>query len=199
VFDTETENAFNYLQIFTAIFNSFGHGANDVANAIGPLSTVYAIWSDGSVVFLESNKVSVQVWLLALGGAGIVFGLATYGYKIMSVIGVQLIKVTPIRGFCIELAAAFVITVGSFLGLPLSTTHCMIGATIGIGIAEKSFFESNVNWSLFGKIFLGWIFTLVVAGFLCAALFSFATFSPSQIYPISEGNCLVEYNQTICL
>jgi sodium-dependent phosphate transporter len=205
-FSIRTERAFNYLQIFTAIFNSFGHGANDVANAIGPLSTVYAIWSLGPTAFVEEDEIPVETWVLALGGLGIVFGLATYGYKIMSVIGVQLVKVTPARGFVIELAAALVIVTGSFLGLPLSTTHCMVGATVGVGIVEgfndfnsKDFrknMSESVNWELMGKVFLGWMITLIIAGSFTAALFSFSTFSPSQIYPISPSNCLNQYGKS---
>ena len=205
-FSIRTERAFNYLQIFTAIFNSFGHGANDVANAIGPLSTVYAIWSKGPTAFLEEEKIPVETWILALGGFGIVVGLSTYGYRIMSVIGVQLVKVTPSRGFVIELAAALVIVTGSFLGLPLSTTHCMVGATLGIGMVEgfndfkintfcKQMSES-INWSLARKIFFGWVITLIIAGSFTGALFSFATFGPSQIYPISPSNCLNQYGSS---
>ncbi|CAN0064289.1 unnamed protein product, partial [Chrysoparadoxa australica] len=124
-FDPRAEEVFKYVQVFTAICDSFSHGANDVANAMGPFSAIYAVYKAGTVE--SSTDLGADgYWILAIGGIGIVFGLALYGYKIISAIGVKLAKITPSRGFSIELGAALVIIIGSRLGIPLSTTHCQV-------------------------------------------------------------------------
>lgn len=122
-FDPRTEESFKYLQVFTAICDSFGHGANDVANSIGPFAAIWSIYQHQGI----EKKSEVPVWILAMGGIGIVVGLATYGYKIMSAIGIKMCRITASRGFAIELGAAMVIIMGSRLGIPLSTTHCQVG------------------------------------------------------------------------
>lgn len=190
-FPLKTEFTFGYLQVFTAMFASFAHGANDVANAIGPLAAVASIYENGMGSATKNSD--VPDWILVLGGAGLVFGLAVYGHVIISAIGVKMVRITPARGFCMELAFATVIVLGSFLGLPLSTTHCSVGAIVGVGIAEGR--RDSVNWKLFARVFTGWVFTLVVAGALTAAVYSFGTFSPSQIYPLSFNNCLAFYGK----
>jgi len=175
VFDYKTEEVFKYLQIFTAIFDSFAHGANDVANSIGPLAAVWAIYKANEI---PDKKVPVESWILALGGAGIVAGLGLYGYKIIAALGVKMAKVTPSRGFAIELGAAFIIVAGSFLGLPLSTTHCQVGATVGLGMMEG---KGGVNWCLFANVFAGWVMTLIVGAGLSAGIFAFTAYSPSIV------------------
>lgn len=176
-FPQKTEGAFKYLQIFTAMFDAFSHGANDVSNSVGPLAAIVAIYNTNGEV---SKKVDVPIWILSLGGAGIVVGLVTYGYKILRVLGVKLVKITPARGFAIELSSAFVIVVGSILGIPLSTTHCQTGATVGVGLLEG---KNGINWKLFLKIIFGWVITLVVAGTTSATLFVFAVYSPTVYEP----------------
>ncbi|CAM9351711.1 unnamed protein product, partial [Sphacelaria rigidula] len=116
---------FKYVQVFTAICDSFSHGANDVANAMGPFAAIYATYVNGGVD-AESDLGDDAFWILALGGAGIVVGLALYGYKIISAIGVKIAKITPSRGFAIELGSAMMIIIGSRLEIPLSTTHCQV-------------------------------------------------------------------------
>lgn len=190
-FPLRTEGAFAYLQIFTAIFDSFSHGANDVANSIGPLAAVVAVYNTVSDSSGLSKKVDVETWVLAVGGAGIVVGLATYGYKMISALGVKLTKITPSRGFAIELGAAFIIVIGSILAIPLSTTHCQVGATCGVAMCDG--WRNAINWKLIGKVIAGWVLTLVIVGTTAGAIFSFATYAPSINYPLSPGNCLTAY------
>ena len=172
-FDPYTEKVFGYLQVITAILNAFAHGANDVANAIGPLASCIAIYKHGGI----PDKGSAETWILVLGGVGIVVGLAVLGYKVMAAIGVNMVTVTPSRGFAIEIGGAFVIVTGSQLGLPLSTTHCQVGSTVAVGMMEG---KESVNWSLVGQIIVGWAITLIVCGCTAAALYAFGTFSPSR-------------------
>eukprot|EP00492_Amphilonche_elongata_P005145 TRINITY_DN63_c0_g1_i2.p1 TRINITY_DN63_c0_g1~~TRINITY_DN63_c0_g1_i2.p1 ORF type:complete len:238 (-),score=35.48 TRINITY_DN63_c0_g1_i2:385-1098(-) len=139
--DEKAELAFSYLQVFSACFDAFAHGANDVANSIGPMAAVYGIWYDAEV----NKKVEMPLWILAMGGVGIVAGLILYGYNIMQAIGFELTKLSPSRGFSIELGAALVVLTGSRLEIPLSTTHCQVGATVGVGMTQGL---GNVNWIL---------------------------------------------------
>lgn len=169
--DDRAELGFSYLQVFSACFDAFAHGANDVANSIGPMAAVYAIWESGEV----EKKNEMPLWILGLGGVGIVAGLLLYGYNIMQAIGMELTKLSASRGFSIELGAALVVLTGSRFEIPLSTTHCQVGATVGVGMTEG---VGNVNWKLFAKIVAGWILTLIVASVLTAAVFSYAVYSP---------------------
>ena len=170
-FDPSTEKLFTYLQIITAVFNSFAHGANDVANAIGPFAFCLQLYQTGNVY--ESTTVTMGP--LVLGGFGIIVGLACLGYKVMAAIGVNMVKVTPSRGFCIEIGSALVVIIGSTIGLPLSTTHCKVGSTVGVGLVEG---KNGVNWSLLYGVFAGWIVTLFVCAISTGLIFAFAVYSP---------------------
>ena len=174
VFDEKTEMIFSYLQVFTAIVDSIGHGANDVANSIGPYAAVIGIYNSGVI----DSKEEVPEWILAFGGIGITIGLALYGYKIIESIGVELIKVTPSRGFAIELGAAIVIVFGSGMGIPLSTTHCQVGAECGVGFLEG---KGGVDKKLLGMVAAGWILTIVIVGGISALLFALIMYSPSEV------------------
>ena len=163
VYDPKTESVFVSLQILAAILNSFAHGANDVSHSIGPFAACIAIYQSGKV----GDTSPSPAWILAFGALGIIIGLATMGYKVMATVGVNLVPVTPCRGFFIELAASFVVIVASWVGLPISTTQCKIGAAVGIGLVGGA---ESVNWKLFAKIFLGWIGTIAVAAVVSATL-----------------------------
>merc|ERR1712087_522434 len=182
-FDPMTEAVFRYIQIFTAICDSFAHGANDVANAMGPFMAIYAIYNDGGV----SKKVDMDddaYWILAVGGVGIGVGLLLYGYKIMRAIGVKLAVITPSRGFAIELGAAIVIIIGSYLGLPLSTTHCQVGATTGVALLEG---KKGLNYWVLAKTVIGWVITLIVVGFTTGLIVAQGIESPISGSPTESG------------
>ena len=175
VFDEKTEKVFQYLQVLTAICDSFAHGANDVANAVGPYAAIYIIWKTGQV----NKKVDMGTdayWILALGGFGIVLGLALYGYKILHALGTKIAKLSPSRGYSIELGAALVIIIGSRQGWPLSTTHCQVGATTAVAWLEGA---KGVNYRLLGKVVLGWILTLVIVGSGVALVFATGAYAPT--------------------
>ncbi len=177
VFDPKTEEFFKSLQVFTAICDSFSHGANDVANAIGPFAAIYMIGRDGAVH--KSNELGTDAyWILGFGGVGIALGLVLYRYKIMKAIGLKICKITPSRGVAIELSSALVIIAGSRLEIPLSTTHCQIGATVGVAALEDPRTCNGINWYLVSKTIFGWVITLVVVGGSTALLTAQGTYAP---------------------
>ena len=189
-FDKNTEESFKFLQIFTAIFDSFSHGANDVANAIGPFAAIYTIYQNSGMISEDSSLDSASYWILAIGGFGMIVGLAVYGYKIIRAIGVKMCTITPSRGVSIELASATVIIVGSRLGIPLSTTHCQVGATMGVAALEDLKTCKGLNCKIVGKTFLGWILTLIAVGCSSALLVAYSIYAPciGTVYANITGN-----------
>jgi PiT family inorganic phosphate transporter len=161
------EKAFTPLMIFTACAMAFAHGSNDVANGIGPLAAVVSIVNSGGEVM---QKASLPLWILFLGGTGIVVGLATMGYKVMQTIGTRITTLTPTRGYCATLAAATTVVIASKTGLPVSTTHIAVGAVMGVGLARGI---GALDLRVIGNIIVSWIITLPVGGAL-AAFFFFA-------------------------
>ena len=159
--DDSTEEMFKFVQVFSAIIGSLSHGANDIANAMGPFAAIYTIWKLNEVPTANEEIGNNMYWILSYGGAGIIAGLATYGYKIISAMGVKLITVTPSRGYAIELGAAFIVMFGSVQGWPLSTTHCQVGATVGVGLFEG---KKGIDPWVLGKAIFGWFATLLVCG-----------------------------------
>ncbi|MFQ5913039.1 MAG: inorganic phosphate transporter [Nitrospinota bacterium] len=153
------EGVFGYLQILTAAYVAFAHGANDVANAIGPLAVVVA-GVKGAIVSL---KVPVPLWLLAMGGLAIVVGLATFGYRVMATIGKKITDITPSRGFSAEFGTATTVLLFSKLGLPISTTHTLVGAVIGVGVAGGM---SALNLRMVWTILKSWVATIPIAASL---------------------------------
>mmetsp|Transcript_27504 Transcript_27504/g.107700 ORF Transcript_27504/g.107700 Transcript_27504/m.107700 type:complete len:655 (-) Transcript_27504:2414-4378(-) len=276
VFDEKTEKLFSWVQVFTASFDSFAHGANDVANAAAPFASIISLYeNDGALserrevdqfdadgtfqggdydgesygrndlvpnantfcgtngtsfgegtsfyqcletarfAYLQPNQSNdptvfsvydssgvatgeeatcysdcnpgnyysyvekdqtVQWWILIIAAAGIVVGLFMWGYRVIIAIGEKLTKLTPSRGFAIEIGASFTVLIASSLGLPVSTTHCQVGATMGVGLAE--FRGNTVNWRQFVYIFIGWGITLLFTGFVGYSIFSFVVYSP---------------------
>lgn len=157
------EKVFGVLMVLTACCMAFSHGSNDVANAIGPVAAVVSIAQSGVV----DQKSAVAPWLLLLGGGGIVVGLATYGQRVMVTIGEKITHLTPSRGFAAELSAATTIVVASGTGMPISTTHTLVGAVLGVGFARGI---AAIDLGVVRGIFLSWVIT-VPAGAVLAVVY----------------------------
>ncbi|KAI8367708.1 phosphate transporter [Radiomyces spectabilis] len=183
LYEDDVEYMFSFLQVLTACMASFAHGSNDVSNAVGPLSAIFGIWETAEVDV--SGKVPVPVWILAYGGVAIDIGLATMGYRIMRSLGNNIIYFTPSRGFSAELGAALTVLTCSKLGLPVSTTHCITGATAAIGLCNGS--VKAVNWRMLSWCFFSWILTLPFAGLTAGLLFAFANYSPSTLMVVTPS------------
>ena len=158
------ERVFTPMMIFTACAMAFAHGSNDVANGIGPMAAVVSIVDSGGLV---GQKAPLPLWILVLGGVGIVIGLATMGYRVMQTIGTRITELTPTRGYCATLAAASTVVLASKTGLPVSTTHIAVGAVMGVGLARGI---GAVDLRVIGNIVVSWLVTLP-AGALLAAVF----------------------------
>ena len=158
------EKMFASLQIMSAAYVAFAHGANDVANAIGPVAAAFEIIKEGSLSFHSR----IPAWLLGMGGVGIVVGLATWGWRVMETIGRKITELTPTRGFSAEFGAAVTILVASKFGLPISTTHCIVGAVFGVGLARGL---SALNLRVLRDIVLSWIITIPSSAIVCILIF----------------------------
>lgn len=163
---SSVERIFGVLMIFTACAMAFAHGSNDVANAVGPMAAVINIIKSSSV----SANTPVAPWVLLLGGIGIVIGLATYGWKVIQTIGKKITELTPSRGFAAEMAAAATVVIASGTGLPVSTTHTLVGAVLGVGLARGI---GALNLGVIGSIFMSWIITLPAGAGLSILFFFF--------------------------
>ncbi|KFA68177.1 hypothetical protein S40285_09238 [Stachybotrys chlorohalonatus IBT 40285] len=164
-FDNRAEYLFTYMQVMTACATSFAHGANDVANAIAPLATIYDIWRTGSIA---GSRSPVPVWILVFGGAAIALGCWTYGYRVMSNLGNRLTLHSPVRGFSMELGTVSTIIMATQLELPISTTQTITGAIVGVGLCSGTW--RSINWRMIAWIYGGWIITLPCAGILSGCL-----------------------------
>lgn len=158
------EKIFGSLMVITACAMAFAHGSNDVANAIGPLAAINSIIDTGEL----SQKSALPMWILLVGGVGIVLGLAMYGRKVIETVGSKITELTPSRGFCCTISAASTVVLASGMGLPISTTHTMVGAVLGVGMARGI---SSLNMSVVRGIFMSWIITLPVGGVLAIVFF----------------------------
>ena len=160
------EKVFAVLMIVTACGMAFAHGSNDVANAIGPLAAVVSIVESGGLI---GSKSSLPVWILLLGGGGIVVGLALFGGPVMKTIGKRITELTPSRGFAAELAAATTVVIASGTGIPVSTTHTLVGAVLGVGMARGI---AALNLGVLKNIAVSWVVTLP-AGAILSMIFFF--------------------------
>jgi PiT family inorganic phosphate transporter len=159
------ERVFAILMIFTACAMAFAHGSNDVANAVGPLAAVASTIASGGLISAQS---AMPWWILLLGGGGIVLGLATYGFKVMATVGKKITELTPSRGFAAELGAASTVVVASAAGLPISTTHTLVGAVLGVGLARGI---AALNLRVIVTIFISWLITLPAGAGLAIVFF----------------------------
>ena len=159
------EKVFVPLMMFTAAAMAFAHGSNDVANAIGPLAAVVSIVQSGGEVVQSAG---LPIWILVLGGVGIVIGLSTMGYRVMETIGTKITELTPTRGYCATLAAATTVVLASKTGLPVSTTQIAVGAVMGVGLARG---VGAIDLRVIGGIVLSWLVTLPAGGILAALFF----------------------------
>ena len=159
------EKVFAVLMVFTACAMAFAHGSNDVANAVGPLAAIASVVQSGGEIAAKS---SMPWWILLLGATGIVAGLATLGYKVIETVGRNITELTPSRGFAAELAAATTVVLASGTGLPISTTHTLVGAVLGVGLARGL---SAVDFSVVGRIIVSWVVTLPVGAGLSILFF----------------------------
>ncbi|MGR3173096.1 MAG: inorganic phosphate transporter [Candidatus Scalindua sp.] len=164
------EKIFVYLQILSACFVAFAHGANDVANAIGPLAGVLSAIKFG-VVGMEAQ---VPLLVLLLGGIGIVIGLATWGWRVIRTIGKCITELTPTRGFAAEFGAAITIVLASKLALPVSTTHILVGAVLGVGLARGL---NSLNLRTIREIVVSWVITIPASALLTAVFYFIIKFS----------------------
>ena len=159
------EKVFAPMMLFTACAMAFAHGSNDVANGIGPLAAVISIISSGGEVMQTSD---LPIWILLLGGSGIVLGLVTLGYRVMITVGQKITELTPSTGFCAQLAAATTVVIASRTGLPVSTTHILVGAVLGVGIARGI---GALDLRVVIDIFISWLVTLPAGGIMAMIFF----------------------------
>lgn len=159
------ERVFGVLMLFTACAMAFAHGSNDVANAVGPLAAVISVVYDHGDIH---GAAPVPWWVLVLGGGGIVVGLVTYGRRVIATVGTGITELTPSRGFAATLAAATTVVLASGTGLPISTTHTLVGAVLGVGLARGI---AALNLKVIGTIVISWLITLPAGGGLAIVFF----------------------------
>ena len=159
------ERVFGVLMVVTACAMAFAHGSNDVANAIGPLAAVIGTATTGQI----AQQSALPIWVLMLGGGGIVIGLATFGRHVIATVGKKITQLTPSRGFAAELAAATTIVIASGTGMPISTTHTLVGAVLGVGVARGI---DAIDLKVVARIFVSWVIT-IPAGAILAIVFFF--------------------------
>ena len=181
------EQVFVYFQIASACFVAFAHGANDVANAIGPVAAVLNIIQNGAV----SETAIIPSWLLAFGGVGIVLGLATWGWRVIETIGRKITELTPTRGFCAEFGAATTILIASKFGLPISTTHCLVGAVFGVGLARGM---QALNLNMLREIILSWVITIPASAISSILVF----YLLKWIFILKQSERGLSHSKTLC-
>lgn len=161
---SNVEKIFAVMMVFTASAMAFAHGSNDVANAVGPMAAVLSAVHSGAV----EAKAAVPSWVLLLGAVGIVIGLATLGYKVIATVGTEITELTPTRGFSAEFGTALTVVMASYTGIPISTTHTLVGAVLGVGIARGI---AAIDLRVMGGILLSWMVTLPMGAILSILFF----------------------------
>ncbi|KAJ4371922.1 hypothetical protein N0V86_008476 [Didymella sp. IMI 355093] len=155
----EVEHTYSFVQVLTACTASFAHGANDIGNAVGPWAVIYSAWNTGNAA---KSKAPVPIWQLAVLSATLSLGLVTYGYNIMKVMGNKITYHSPSRGCSMEMGAALTVLIFSQYSLPVSTSMCITGATVGVGLCNGTI--KAVNWQRVGLLVFSWIMTIPIAG-----------------------------------
>jgi len=176
----QVERQLAQFQVLSACFVAFAHGSNDVGNAVAPLAAIAYIHHTGSVPL---QGFAVPLWVLVLGGAGIVAGLAVWGKRVIATVGENIIPLQPSSGFCAELAAATTILLASRLGLPVSTTHALVGGVVGIGLVQGL---KSIQLGVVRNISLAWLVTIPIAILLSAGIFVLARAWSSPIAHLSS-------------
>lgn len=164
-YPNEVEAIFSFIQFVTACTASFAHGANDLGNAIGPWSVIYQTWHSGVITGKSST---VHVWMLVVGGICLVVGFVAYGYNIIRVLGNKVTYISPLRGASMEVGSAITVILASQYGLPVSTTMCITGATVGVGLCNGNIHA--INWKATAWIFTGWVLTIPIVGILAGCI-----------------------------
>ncbi|KAG4441854.1 hypothetical protein IFR05_002655 [Cadophora sp. M221] len=172
VYDDRVEHLWTYAQVVSAMMMSIAHGSNDVTNAVAPWVSAYSTFMSGEV---RSNSVT-PVWILVIAGVLLGTGFWFFGYHIVRSLGNRITRVSPIRGYSIELGTAVAVLLASHLGIPVSTMQCLIGATVGVAL--MNFDPAAVNWRQLAFIFGGWVLTLPVAGLISGLLTAMALNTP---------------------
>ncbi|MBD2442035.1 inorganic phosphate transporter [Dolichospermum sp. FACHB-1091] len=164
--DNQIQSLFAKFQVISACFVAFAHGSNDVGNAIAPLAVIYYINQEGKI---PSHQLTIPLWILLLGAVGIVAGLAVWGEKVITTIGENIISLEPSSGFCAELATAMTILLASRLGLPVSTSHALVGGVVGIGLVQNL---QAIKLSTIQNIATAWLITVPISAALSAIIFT---------------------------
>jgi sodium-dependent phosphate transporter len=175
-YPNEVEHVYSFVQIITACTASFAHGANDIGNSVGPWAVIYSAWSTGQA---SASKLPVPLWQLAVLSATISLGLVTYGYNIMRVMGNKITYHSPSRGSSMEMGAAVTVLLFSQFSLPVSTSMCVTGATVGVGLCNGTI--KAVNFQRVGLLLLSWIMTIPVAGTIGGVLMGLILNAPHFI------------------
>jgi sodium-dependent phosphate transporter len=178
-YDAATERLFSACQVFTASFASLAHGSNDVANAIAPLSVISSVWAHGGA--RVAATAATPAWCLAYGGLFMDLGLLLMGYKVMRNLGNNITYHSPSRGYCMELGALTTVLWASATGNAVSTTHCITGATVGVGLCTGSMW--GVNWRMVAWTTCGWMLTLPAAALVSGVTFALIALSPKALSP----------------
>ena len=167
-----------FLQVISAVCVIFAHGAGEVGYMAGPLAVIYnVVASPGSNVVTDSKKVVPEIWIIIISAMGLVIGLATYGYKVCQAVGTSLARITPSRGYAAELATSFIIMIAAQYGLPTSSSQCITGAIMGIGVFEGA---KGINFKLFFLTAMSWVGTVVIMALGTSLIFSMGIYAPSR-------------------